>query len=195
VRPVLDCRTPLVFTGYARSPAGGGGRQVVEHTVRGVGRLLNALAASWMFLLAFVVLVDVVGRGLFNAPLVGTPEIIANSVVAVTFLQLPYAISAGSMIHTPIVLDLLPGATRRFTGALIMLSGAIVFAVLAYASFEPTLRAYETGEYFGEGALRVPTVYTRALILAMSVLATIAYLTLVVGELKGRGLRAPEAGQ
>jgi TRAP-type C4-dicarboxylate transport system permease small subunit len=150
----------------------------MEKSVHRIGRLLNALSASWMFLLAFVVLADVVGRGVFNAPLVGTPEIIANSVVAVTFLQLPYAISAGGMIHTPIVLGALPPALRRFQETLIMLSGCVVFAALAYASVEPMMRAYRTWEYFGEGALRVPTVYTRAIIVVMSGLAMASYLLL-----------------
>ncbi len=153
---------------------------------RDVGRLLNAVAASWMFLLAFVVLIDVLGRGLFNAPLVGIPEIIANSIVAVTFLQLPYAISAGGMIHTPILLGAMPEGLKRFIETLIMLTGVTLFAALAYASWEPTSNAWDTGEYFGEGALRVPTVYTRVIIVAMSVLSALAYIGLAIGAATGR---------
>lgn len=158
----------------------------LDRFVNTVGRLLNALSASWMFLLAFVVLVDVIGRGAFDKPLVGTPEIIANSIVAVTFLQLPFAISAGAMIHTPIGLSLLPTNLQRIVETMIMASGVIVFATLAYASLDPMFSAWQTGEYFGEGALRVPTVYTRAVIVAMSAFSALAYLLLALEAARGR---------
>jgi len=53
----------------------------------------------------------------------------------VTFLQLPFAISAGAMIHTPIVLATMPAPLCRVIETLIMMSGVVIFALLAYASF------------------------------------------------------------
>jgi TRAP-type C4-dicarboxylate transport system permease small subunit len=90
------------------------------------------------------------------------------------------------MIHTPIILSILPASAQRVIETSIMLSGAVVFAVLAYASIALMLSAWETGEYFGEGALRVPTVYTRAVIVAMSAVCALAYLLLALAAARGR---------
>ena len=153
--------------------------------ISGIGRLLNIFAATWMFLLAFVILADVVGRGLFNAPIEGTTEIIANSIVAITFAQLPYAVSSGTMLYTPILLDALPPSQRRVIEALGFLSGAVVFAILASTSFRPAIDALRTGEYFGIN-FKVPTFYTRAIIVAMSALCAAAYLALAWEALRGK---------
>jgi hypothetical protein len=45
---------------------------------------------------------------------------------------------------------------------------------------EPTLHAWSTGEYEGEGALRVPVWPARVIVLAGSILVVATYLLLAV---------------
>jgi len=163
---------------------------MVHNSLLKVGGALNVLAATWMMLLAFVILADVLGRGLFNMPLQGTAEIVANSVVAIVFLQFPFAVSARGMIYTPLLIANLPFNIRKAITCLIFVSGAAVFAAIAYSSYPNMIRAWHTSEYMSEGALRVPTVYTRATIIFTSILCCLAYLSLAWNALVAK----PETG-
>ena len=79
----------------------------------GAARLCHILSSIWVFILAIVILVDVFGRVLFLSPLPGTKEILQNSVILVTFLQIPLAIYSGSMLRTTLLTEVLPPFARR----------------------------------------------------------------------------------
>ena len=44
-----------------------------------ISEFLNVISAVWMFSLAILILLDVTARGVFGVPLLGIPELIANS--------------------------------------------------------------------------------------------------------------------
>lgn len=158
-----------------------------------LARGLHILSCFWILALAFTVCADAIGRGLFNAPVPGTKEILQNSVVAITFLQLPLAVYSGSMLRTPILVGLLPPALRRAMRVLAALLGAALFAALVVASWPEFLTAYRIGEYEGEGALRVPTWPVRGIIIALSALTLLAYLAMIALDLAGRLVNEEEA--
>lgn len=159
--------------------------EAVDRLLGPLARSLHLLAAFWLFMLAFLILADVVGRGLFNAPIQGTPELVANSIVAIAFLQLAHSIRVGGMLRTDILEAFLPARARRWLRALGYAVGIAFFLALAYATWEPMVRAWEIREYQGEGALRVPTYPVRTIILVTSVLAAAAYLGLAAKALRG----------
>lgn len=156
-----------------------------ERLVKEATRLLHIMAAIWLCLLAVTIVVDVFGRFVFNSPLTGTAEIVANSVVAIAFLQIPFAIRTYGMLRTTVVLDLLGAAGRRIFNIATYLLGVAVFLAISYASWEPMLFSWSIGEYEGEGALRVPTYPVRTFIVVMSVIAALAYLLLCLREIRG----------
>jgi hypothetical protein len=57
-----------------------------------VSKSMMVMAAAWAFILTFIIIADITSRGLFNDPLNGTREIVANSIVMIVFLQAGYAI-------------------------------------------------------------------------------------------------------
>jgi len=144
---------------------------------------LMVLGATWAFVLCFIILIDVVGRSVFNAPLQGTVEIVANSIVMIVFLQATYAIRSRSMLRAEFLVALLGPRARRALNLLCYLLGAAFFALLLHGGIEPALRSFATGEYDGEGALRVPVWPTRFVILLGSALAVLSYLVLAFLEL------------
>lgn len=161
-----------------------------------VARAVHLFSAFWAFALAILIFGDVIGRGALNQPIPGTKEIIQNSVVAITFLQLPLAIYSGSMLRTPILADLASPATGRLMRALTMILGFVFFMGLVWSTWPSFVSAFEIGEYEGEGALRVPTWPVRGCVLAMSIFGAWAYLSMLwldwTGQLKN-GLEAPGA--
>lgn len=150
-----------------------------------IARYMHILSSVWVFILAAVILVDVIGRVLFLQPLPGTKEILQNSVIAVTFLQIPLAIYSGSMLRTTLVSALMPEFIKKLLRTFAFALGIILFAAIGYASFPEAIDAYRQAEYEGEGSLRIYTWPVRGLIVITGVFAALAYLTLIVADWRG----------
>ncbi|MEM8636446.1 MAG: TRAP transporter small permease [Pseudomonadota bacterium] len=149
-----------------------------------LNKTLMTVSAFWAFLLAVIITADVVGRGVFDAPLTGTLEIITNSIVVIAFLQIAFAVGTKSMLRADFVVHLLPAGLQRALAVMGHLLGAAIFALLAYAVVEPMLGALASGEYEGEGALRVPTWPIYAVICLGAGLAAVNYLRLALNDLR-----------
>lgn len=146
----------------------------------------HIVSAFWVVLLAIIIFIDVSGRFLFNMPLLGAAEIIKNSVVSITFLQLPLAIYRGGMLKTTLVLDIVNHTWRRVLRSLGNGLGLLLFVAIAYSSWQPFVEAWQIGEYEGEGALRVPTYPVRFLLVVTTAFAAIIYLRLLYLDWSGR---------
>lgn len=142
----------------------------------------HKVSAFWVVLLAVMIFIDVCGRYLFNTPLLGTAEIIKNSVVAIAFLQLPLAIQRGGMLRTTLILDNVTPRVRRYLHRFANLLGLLFFLAIAYSSWQPFVDAWQISEYEGEGALRVPTYPVRFLLVLTSILAALVYFGLLSSD-------------
>ena len=159
----------------------------------GFARVLHLFSAFWTLALAILIFCDVTGRGVLNSPIPGTKEIIQNSVVAITFLQLPLAIYSGSMLRTTILADAVPEVVRRLLRTLAMVLGFAVFMGLLWSTWGSFWDAYRIGEYEGEGALRVPTWPVRGTVLVISAFGAIAYLSMIWYDWTGQLVDEAEA--
>lgn len=145
----------------------------------GLARIIHIFSAFWTLALAVLIFFDVTGREFLSRPIPGTKEIIQNSVVAITFLQLPLAIYSGSMIRTSLLADAVPPAARRILRTVGALLGLLLFLGFLWSTWPSFWDAYRIGEYEGEGALRVPTWPVRGTVLVMSVFGLFAYLSMI----------------
>lgn len=151
--------------------------------LRNLNRMMMVLAAFWAFILAVLITVDVTGRGLFNAPLVGTVEIIKNSIVVMVFLQAGYIVQTGSMLRADfLVASMGPRLTAVFD-KVSCLAGAALFGLIVYGCVSPMMRAWSRGEFEGEGALRIVTWPIYAVIIFGSAMAALNYVLIATGHL------------
>ena len=141
-----------------------------------VSNSLLAFSALLAFLLSFLVVADVVGRVVFNQPVKGTPEIVSMSIVIICFLQASYAIRSGGMLKVDAIVGALPFRARETMAAIGCLLGVLFFAVIVYGSIDPLLHAWNSNEYEGEGALRVPSWPARAAVMLGCALAVLEYI-------------------
>lgn len=151
-------------------------------TTAAVGRIARAahvVSAAWVLVLAVIIFIDVCGRYFFGLPLLGATEIIKNSVVSITFLQLPLAIYRNGMIRTTLIYDLVNADWQRILRTFTSLAGLLFFLGTAFSAWGPALEALGVSEYEGEGALRVPTYPVRFLVVATSLFAAYVYAYLV----------------
>ena len=139
-------------------------------------RVLLGLAAILIFSLSFLVVADVAGRVLFNAPVKGTPEMVSMSIVIICFLLAGYAVQSGSMIHTDAIVGLFGDKGHTVAALLSGLLGAAFFGLIVWGSTEPALHAWASGEFEGEGALRVPVWPARFVVMLGSLLVCAIYL-------------------
>jgi TRAP-type C4-dicarboxylate transport system permease small subunit len=138
-------------------------------------RALLACAAAIIFLLGFLVCADVLGRAIFNAPVKGTPEMVSMSIVIICFLLAGYSVQSGGMIYTDVFSSMFGVRGRAFAQLLSAVLGIVFFGIIVWGSYEPTLHAWVSGEYEGEGALRVPVWPARTVVVIGAVLVVASY--------------------
>ncbi len=136
---------------------------------------LLAAAAAIIFFLGFLICADVFGRAVLSAPVKGTPEMVSMSIVIICFLLAGYSVQSGSMISTDVLVSMFGTRGRAFAQFLSAALGIAFFTILMWGSYEPTLHAIASGEYEGEGAMRVPAWPARVIILVGAVLVITSY--------------------
>lgn len=140
-----------------------------------ISKFLMVLAAVWAFALVFLILGDILGRGAFDAPIYGTVEMVAASVVIIVFLQAGYAIRSRSMLRADFIVTHLPVKLQRTLLAFGYLMGAVFFLMIITGGWEESIRSYVDGEFEGEGALRVPSWPARWTVIVGSAVAVVNY--------------------
>lgn len=143
-----------------------------------LSKFLMVAAAAWTFGLAFLVMGNIVGRYVFDAPIYGTAEIVATSIVIVVFLQTGYAIRSRSMLKADFLVHHLPETVQRILLAIGYLLGAAFFLMIITGGWEESVLSFVELEYEGEGALRVPAWPARWTVMIGSALAMINYLVM-----------------
>ena len=147
-------------------------------------RALLACAAVIIFLLGFLVCADIFGRALFNAPVKGTPELVSMSIVIICFLLAGYSVQSGGMIYTDVVSGMFGFRGLAFAQLLSAVLGIAFFGLIVWGSFEPTLHAIASGEYEGEGALRVPVWPARTVVVIGAILVVVSYALHAAGAIR-----------
>lgn len=138
--------------------------------------ILLAAAALLTFCLSFLVCADVIGRVLFNSPVKGTPEIVSMSIVIICFLLAGYSVQSRSMLHADILVGVMGWRGPLLSTFLSGILGAMLFGLIVWGSYEPALHAWNSGEYEGEGALRIPVWPARFVVMVGSLLVAVTYL-------------------
>ncbi len=149
-----------------------------------VVRAMLVVAAVLAFLICFLVCADVIGRVVFNSPVKGTPEIVSFSIVVICFLQAPFAIRSGGMIFVDALTSHLPPLLQRVLEIISYLLGIAFFSIVFWGSIDPSIHAWTTNEFEGEGAMRVPVWPARFIILLGTSLAAFNYLLTVIERLR-----------
>ena len=145
--------------------------QRLDSLHQGILSIANSLGSAWIFVLMAIIVWDVGGRVLFNTPLQGTPELVSNSIIIITFLQIPFVMFKKQHVRSTILFDHLPAKLRQAIDIGISLVGIVLFYWLITAGWNHFIVALQIGEFEGEGALRVPAAPGRfALILGSALM-------------------------
>lgn len=156
-----------------------------------VAALLSSVGILWIGALMALIVADVLGRNFLDAPITGVAEIAARSVVAIVFLQVAAAILQRRLTRADFLVRRLRSASGRAVALLeaaFALSGALVFALVLWASWPSMVDAWRNSEFFGvQGVFTIPTFPFRAITVLGSGVAVLAALYRVAAELRAAG--------
>ncbi|WP_390910777.1 TRAP transporter small permease subunit [Pseudosulfitobacter sp. SM2401] len=177
---------------------------MLKSTLSGLSWVANSMAiaanvAGTLTVLALVVLlnVDVIARGVFNAPLKGTYELVQLSVVLIVFLQLADVVRVDRLTRSDGFLNLLHNRRPRLTASLrriINAVSAIFMGLIAYIMFPEFIKMWGTQDFFGvPGIFTVPWWPIKLVIASGSALASVIFVLKVVSaQDRPQLIRAPE---
>ena len=154
--------------------------RVIDVVLRLVNKILIVVAAIGLVLIAVIIGSDVFGRGLFNTSIIGVAEVVANTLVIIAFLQLPYTVHVGGMLRSELIDMLAPRPIARLLRLVGYLLGALFFGLIAWAEWGHMISSWVTGEFEGHVSFAVPVFPSRLVIVAGSILAVLTYLLLAI---------------
>ena len=141
----------------------------------------TVLTAGLMFLIG----ADVFGRQALNMPVSGVPELVALSIVAIVFLQVPQAFRSGRLTRSDALLNQLrqrlPRVAVILESAFDLIAVSILFALL-YALWPFLLEDWEQGSYVGSvGNFTAPTWPVRLVMVVGVILLICQFLAHLFG--------------
>lgn len=156
-----------------------------------VAAAMSAFGTAAIGALMLLIVADVIGRNFLDMPITGVSEIAARSVVAIVFLQVPSAILQKRLTRADFLVrriaELSPG-TVRLIEAVFCICGAIVFALILWASWPKLVDSWFSSEFFGvQGVWTIPTWPFRGITVLGAATAVLAALYRAYVELRARG--------
>ena len=146
--------------------------------LQGLMTILNTVGTAWIAVITVLICSDILGRVWFNSPVIGVPEIVKVSVVAIVWLQMSYTLKIGGHIRSDAILDRLPPRGRASVDLIASILGAFVFGLLVYAGWDNMIEAWRIGEFEGEHPARVPTYPVRSIVLLGAALTSFQFILL-----------------
>ena len=159
-----------------------------------LSKLTMILAAVWALGLSVLIVADIVANNVVGRAIPGVRELVISSIVMIVYLQLGYAIRSHSMLRSDTLLLAMPITMQRILLGIGYALGAAFFFMIMRGTIDPTVYAWNTGEFWGEGALRVPVWPTRLVVLFGSALAVLNYVVAALIDVLGLEDR-PEAAE
>jgi TRAP-type C4-dicarboxylate transport system permease small subunit len=131
--------------------------KTVDRLMVKIAAVSSYIGTVWIICVMLLINSDVLGRLLFNTPVMGTPEIVQNSIAGVTFLVTGWATYRGAHVRSGMIKDRLPQKVGDIIELISYVFGGLLFLGIVIASWKPMILAWEVMDFQGEGSLRVPT--------------------------------------
>ena len=150
--------------------------------VKKLSEILQSIAAIWLVFVAFTIFAEVTFRnfGLF----LGADQIVQNSVPAIVFLQVPFAIVSGTMLRTTLIYEFCTKNGKKIINILSFLIGIMLFIGISVGGWTDMIKGWEIKEYQGIGAIEFPVYIIRTVIIFASIMIVFIYASLIFNEFK-----------
>ncbi len=161
-----------------------------ERVLDAATQVLNVMGTALIVGLMLLIGGDVVGRNLFDAPIAGVPELVALSIVAIVFLQVPQTLRAGRFTRSDALLGAAIGFAPRTARAMEIvfdLSAIFLLGALLYASWPLFTQSWNNNTFVGAIGDFTAPVWPVKLVICVGTLMLMAQFAARIARL----LRAP----
>ena len=150
--------------------------------VKKISEILQGIAAIWLVFVAFTIFAEVTFRnfGLF----LGADQIVQNSVPAIVFLQVPFAIVSGTMLRTTLIYEFCSNNSKIIINVLSFLIGIMLFIGIAVGGWTDMIKGWEIREYQGIGAIEFPVYIVRTVIIFAAIIIVYIYASLIIDQFR-----------
>ena len=147
-----------------------------------VPEYLQSIAAIWLILVALTIFAEVTFRnfGFF----LGADQIVQNSVPAIVFLQVPFAIVSGTMLRTTLIYEFCSKNSKIIINVLSFLIGMMLFIGIAVGGWTDMIKGWEIREYQGIGAIEFPVYIVRTVIIFAAIIIVYIYASLIIDQFR-----------
>lgn len=139
----------------------------------GVIDLMNLIGSALIVFLVVLVTADIVLRNIFHAPIIGVPEIISLSILAIVVLQLPYAVRGGRLMRSDAIFKRILPRIQATADRVFDFLGCLCCIAIVWYSWPLFTKAYGSNLYIGAiGTFTAPLWPARlTLVVSIAVLA------------------------
>ena len=143
---------------------------------------LQSIAAIWLILVALTIFAEVTFRnfGFF----LGADLIVQNSVPAIVFLQVPFAIASGTMLRTTLIYDFFKNKGKKIINVISYIVGIMLFIGIAVGGWTDMIKGWEIREYQGIGAIEFPVYIVRTVIIFAAIIIVYIYASLIIDQFR-----------
>ncbi len=156
-------------------------------------RWMNGAGVIWIFAIMFLICADIVGRGAFDSPVRGVPEMVSLSLVACVFLQLAFAAHQGRLTRAEFLLTQFDRSAPQFSigwKRVLALLSVVIFGFMTVGAWPDFWRALVTAEFAGvEGIFTVQVWPIKLLIVVGSFVVALEYLRALFASMRDDGTR------
>lgn len=152
---------------------------------------LNVVGTLLIVMLMVLIGADVIGRGAFDVPISGVPELVSLSIVAIVFLQVPQALRAGRFTRSDAVIGWLkrkhPSVARWFEIVFDAIAIALLSALL-YAAWPLFLKAWDGDVFVGAmGNFTAPVWPVKLIIVIGTFMLILQFMARIVRTVQSDG--------
>ena len=114
----------------------------------------------------------------------GADQIVQNSVPAIVFLQVPFAIVSGTMLRTTLIYEFCSKNSKIIMNVLSFLIGMMLFIGIAVGGWTDMIKGWEIREYQGIGAIEFPVYIVRTVIIFAAIIIVYIYASLIIDQFR-----------
>ena len=114
----------------------------------------------------------------------GADQIVQNSVQAIVFLQVPFAIVSGTMLRTTLIYEFCNKNSKIIINVLSFLIGMMLFIGIAVGGGTDMIKGWEIREYQGIGAIEFPVYIVRTVIIFAAIIIVYIYASLIIDQFR-----------
>lgn len=146
---------------------------------------MNAAGSCWIMVLMILIILEVVFRGAFNAPIIGVIEMIEISIIGIVFLQLADSLRRGVLTRSDGLFNQVMNRSPlagHIMGVMTYLLGAVFMGLVLWGYAPTFVDAWQKDYYVGVEGMFTAPVWPISGIVVISIVVTMVQFAIMLAD-------------